>query len=82
MILQPRSTDNLAQGVIAKMAKSYRLISGDAVEVNRQLTVLSAENREGSPHAPQKPILMSSVIATDASGRAFATLYVIIEVES
>jgi hypothetical protein len=50
--------------------------------VNRQLTVLSAENREGSPHAPQKPILMSSVIATDASGRAFATLYVIIEVES
>ena len=50
------------------MAKSYRLIHGEAREVERQLTILTAQNREGNS-AEQTPVLMSSTtVATPQGG--------------
>ena len=59
------------------MASNYRLISGDEVEVNRQLTIMSAQNRAGSE--VEKPILMSTTTAVLPQGGTRVTLYVIVE---
>jgi hypothetical protein len=79
--------DTYGRRSTAKMAKSYRLVTGDPLEINRQLTILSAENRRegvaaGAAVQEQKPVLMSSVIAPAGGGKAAVTLFVIIEIET
>jgi hypothetical protein len=61
---------------------SYRLISGTTIEVNQQLALLSAANREREGNGPaQKPILMTSTTAVTPQGAAHITVHVIVQTE-
>jgi hypothetical protein len=68
-------------GEEGKMAKSYRLIHGEAHEVERQLTVLSTQNREGNS-AEQKPVFMSSTTVANPQGGGHVWLSIIIEADA
>jgi hypothetical protein len=57
---------------------NYRLISGDPNEVNRELTIMSAKNREGKS-AIEKPILLSSTVVRDPKGGVHLALHLIVE---
>ena len=61
---------------------SYRLISGTAAEINQQLTLLSAGNRDREGKGPAwRPILMSSTATVTHQGVAHVTLYVVAEMD-
>jgi hypothetical protein len=62
------------------MPKSYRLISGNANEVNRQLTIMSAQNRAGAGPT-EKPILMSTATVEVPNRAALVHLYLYVVVE-
>jgi hypothetical protein len=67
------------------MAKSYRLIHGDAQEVERQLILLNAQNQEaeGKVAGQHKPILMSSAGVANpyVKGGTQIEVHVIVESE-
>lgn len=63
------------------MAKSYRLISGDANEVERQFRIMAAKSQEAKGGPVEKPILMSTATVTHPKGASSVVLHVIVESE-
>ena len=60
------------------MTPSDRLIVGNATEINRQLTIMSAQAREGKGPV-EKPILMTAAAVTSPKGGVGIILHVIVE---
>lgn len=63
------------------MAESYRVISGDANEVERQFKIMAAKSQEGK-WPTERPILMSSAGITNLKGAGVVVLHVIVESET